>query len=48
MCYDTYVMHWLIAKINKSNKLMLKAEVVLNVIRSETKFYSMLKTYVQM
>ena len=48
MCYDTYVMHWLIAKINKRNKLMLKAEVLLNVTRSETKSYSMLKTYLQM
>ena len=48
MCYVTYVMHWLISKINKRTKLMLKAEVVLNVIRSETKFYSMLKTYLLM
>ena len=39
------VMQWLKAKTNKNNKQMLKTEVVLNVIRSETKYYSMLKTY---
>ena len=48
MSYDMCVTHWLIAKTNKKNKQMLKAEVVLNVIRSVTKFYSMLKTYLQM
>ena len=35
-------------KTNKNNKQMLKTEIVLNVIGSETKYYSMLKTYLQM
>ena len=45
MPYDMCVMQWLKAKTNKRNKLMLKAEVISIVIRSETKCYSMLKTY---
>ena len=48
MSYDMCVTHWLIANTNKRNKHMLKSEVILNVIRSETKFYSMLKTYLLM
>ena len=43
MCYDLCVTHWLIAKKNKRNKQMLKEEDVLIVIRSEAKFYLMLK-----
>ena len=45
MSYDMCVMQWLKAKTNERNKLMLKAEAVLIVIRSETKHYSMLKIY---
>ena len=39
--------HWMIAKAKRMNRLMLKADVVLNVIRSGTNFYLMLKTYLQ-
>ena len=40
-------MHWLTAKTNRKNKQMLKAEIVLKVMMSETKYDSMLKTYLQ-
>ena len=48
MPYVMCVTHGLIAKINRKNILMLKAEVVLNVMRSENKYYSKLKTYFRM
>ena len=48
MSHDACVTHWLIAKINRSNNQMPNTEVVLNVMRSETKLYLMLKTYLQM
>ena len=37
--------HLLMAKIGSRNKLMLKADIVFTVMRSETKFFSMVKTY---
>ena len=45
MSYDMCVMPWLIAKTGIKKTLMLKAEVVLRFIRSKTKYYLMLKTY---
>ena len=39
---------WLIDKTKKKNKRILKAEVVLRVMRSVTKYYLMLKFYLQM
>ena len=35
--HDMCVMQWMVAKINKQNKRMLKAEAVLRVMRSKTK-----------
>ena len=43
MSCDMCVMQWLTVKIDKSNKLILKEEAVLRVIRSKTKHYVMQK-----
>ena len=37
MSYATYVMQWLIDKINKNNKLTLKADDVMIIIKLEIK-----------
>ena len=47
MSYDVCVMQWLIVKIDKTNKLMLETYAVLSVMRSKTKYYSILKAFHQ-
>ena len=48
MSYDMCVMPWLTDKTGKINKLMPKANIVLIVMRSVTKYYLMQKNYLQM
>ena len=48
MSYDIFVTHCLIAKINRNNNLMIKEDIILNVMRSDIKLYSIPKTYLQM
>ena len=45
MSYDLCMMQWLIAKTRKKNKLMLKAEYVLILMKLDVKSYYMLKIY---
>ena len=42
------VKQWLIANTNKNKKRTLEADNVFRVMRSVTKYYLMLKTYLQM
>ena len=48
MAYYMCVMQRLIAKIDKSNKMMIKAESVLRIIRLVTKCSLMLQTFLLM
>ena len=48
MTYDTCVTHWIINKRDRKNEMMLKENDILNVINSETNYYSMLTSYLQM
>ena len=45
MSYGICVMQWMIAKTDKRSTLIPKAEVVLTVVRSETKYYLMQKSF---
>ena len=41
-------MQWMRAKTDKRSKMMLKSEFEIKLMRSETRYYSVLKTYLQM
>ena len=48
MSYDMFVTHWLIATINRNKNLMIKEDIILNVMMLYIKLYSMPNTYLQM